>query len=284
MMRIGVRGKDYRDPETWVVDYRKMKRHGYDCTMFGYLSRVNFPYYHCSEEELAAMMALERKRAEEAGIAFDQTHAPWPVDDTTKAGRIQSMEWMKRAVRATHMLGCRDMAVHPVMPYSFGPEEDPAFAVRINETYIRELCDYASDYDVFIDLENMPVAYHSVGTVSQIVSFVGRMNHPQLKICLDTGHANVTGEEIGEAVRKCAPWLRIFHIHDNDGKCDTHRIPLIPIGSTGSIDWCSFTAALQDICFSGCLTYEADIPENLPEDAHDAIGLCAAAILSSLRP
>jgi sugar phosphate isomerase/epimerase len=49
--------------------------------------------------------------------------------------------------------------------------------------------------------------------------------------------------------------IKALHVHDNDGKNDTHTLPY---ASSGVMDWDKITDALREIGYQGDLTYEAD--------------------------
>lgn len=53
------------------------------------------------------------------------------------------------------------------------------------------------------------------------------LSSPHLGMLLDTGHLNVTAHTLGfdrvAFVEKIAPYVRAFHVHDNDGTADTHQ-------------------------------------------------------------
>lgn len=49
------------------------------------------------------------------------------------------------------------------------------------------------------------------------------VDSPRLGMCLDIGHVNVYSKVTVEAwMEACAPWLKHFHVHNNDGTWDTH--------------------------------------------------------------
>ncbi len=55
-----------------------------------------------------------------------------------------------------------------------------------------------------------------------------------MNYCFETGHANLSkGVEAEFQLMK--PRIRSTHVHDNNGKDDTHTAPLI--GTGGTIDW-----------------------------------------------
>jgi sugar phosphate isomerase/epimerase len=60
------------------------------------------------------------------------------------------------------------------------------------------------------------------------------MTHLDLGFVFDTGHANI-GNGIKPEFDIMKDRIRSTHVHDNDGKNDTHLFPLISEG--GTIDW-----------------------------------------------
>lgn len=65
------------------------------------------------------------------------------------------------------------------------------------------------------------------------------------------------GDDVAEAVRLAAPYLKVFHIHDNNKNTfDAHLLPTM-----GNIDWESFAKAVADIGFDGTLSLETGAPK-----------------------
>lgn len=70
-------------------------------------------------------------------------------------------------------------------------------------------------------------------TADEFLALFRLLPEPQLGILLDTGHLNVSAQTCGfdrlAFIEQVAPYVRAFHIHDNDGIADTHQP--IPSGS-----------------------------------------------------
>ena len=91
---------------------------------------------------------------------------------------------------------------------------------------------------------------------------------PRLKICIDTGHALITeGKNAQSAIERLAPLCVATHLHDNDGRSDTHLIP-----GEGAFGWTSFFTTLDTQGYRGPLTLELR-----RKDEHYAKTLAAAA-------
>jgi sugar phosphate isomerase/epimerase len=61
----------------------------------------------------------------------------------------------------------------------------------------------------------------------EITAFLSALGKPNVGILLDTGHLNVTATTLGfpreRFIDEVAPFVRGFHVHDNDGSGDQHR-------------------------------------------------------------
>lgn len=90
--------------------------------------------------------------------------------------------------------------------------------------------------------------------LKEIVSEVG---DPRLGICLDLGHANVcSGMDVFRWMECLAPWIRHFHIHNNDGTRDAHG----PLDS-GSIPMARFLKEAVIECRNAGFTLEVQNAE-----------------------
>lgn len=97
------------------------------------------------------------------------------------------------------------------------------------------------------------------------MEFIKEMDHPNLRMCLDTGHAAVfkNGTSPADTVRMWGTdYLRTLHVHDNDGKHDRHWVPH---AEGGVIDWADFTKALPETGYEGVLSLESGAWADTPE-------------------
>lgn len=235
--------------------YQMLRSIGYSCVDFNMANTNNFPY-NLDGKEFEESLLNERKLAVEAGIEIHQVHGPWrwPPEDFSPENRIERMEKMQRSIRAAWLLGAKNWVVHPLMPFGIediGTGNEQA-TWDINVEFMQQLLTTAKEYDVTICLENMPMPKFSLGSVSDVLRFVKRINDRHFKICLDTGHVAVfPGGSPADALRNLGSEVRVLHIHDNDGKSDLHKIPF-----EGIIDWVDFAKALYEVNYPGVFSYE----------------------------
>lgn len=278
-MKIGVRPdiyERYRDRR-----YQKMKEHGYSCAHYGMVN-PNTPIYQCDEKEFEARILRDKALADAAGIEVTQVHGPFrmPPRDLEPADRAEWLEKMTRAIRASALLGCRYLVVHPLMPYgnqdlTEGRGEETR---AINEEFMKQLAEAAGAYDVTICLENMPYREFSMGTPEAVYRFVKRMADEHFKMCLDTGHANVQpGGDPAACVRVYGDEIRVLHVHDNHGSVDLHGIPY-----SGKIDWADFCSALKEVGFDGDFSIEAGLPWRMPDPFYEELCRLYAGVVQKL--
>lgn len=122
---------------------------------------------------------------------------------------------------------------------------------------------------VFLNIENhYPYDYRSCRELfSDSWEFVGLFceTGEQVRFCLDTVHANMTGNLL-LLIGSLAPWLRYIHIADNMGVDDDHLTY-----EKGSVQWSSFWTALAQVGFEGIVCLEFPIVS-----CDDALKKCVA--------
>ena len=265
-MKIGITESSYRVyPKE--IRYQKMKEHGFTCADYG-MSNTEVAPYTLDDAEFDAYLTEERRLAEDAGITISQVHGPWrwPPQDATEEDRAERMEKMKRSIRGTAVLGCKNWIVHPIMPYGINElgTDDAQKTWDLNVVFMRELLACAKEHDIIICFENMPMPNFSLGSVEAIMRFVNEMNDDHFRVCLDTGHVNVfPGQTLYDAVHMIGDKLQTLHVHDNSGKSDEHRLPWL-----GTADWEGFGRALREIGFDGVFSYETGPAIALPVDLY----------------
>lgn len=267
-MKIGITADtfDTRGYGRWRDDtYIKLKRHGFSCSDFD-MSNTDSEIYTLPQADSDKLLIKEKKLAEKAGIEISQVHGPWrwPVQDSTEEDRAERMEKMKKSIRATYVLGCKNWVIHPIMPY--GIEDANTDAAQstwdMNIAFMRELLQTAKEYDITICLENMPMLNFSISKPEDILRFAEEINDENFKICLDTGHVSVFKElSLYHEVLRLGKKIRTLHVHDNRNSLDLHMAPYY-----GIINWDEFALALKEIGFNGSFSLETLPSRKLPDD------------------
>ena len=258
----------------------RMKRHRYDTLDFQTFANTEDRLFLQDDSGFEKMLLDFKKDCADAGIEISQVHGPWrwPPRDFTPENRAERFEKMARSIKGTRILGCDNFVIHPIMPFGDNQNPDPEAFHEINFEFFSRLCDEAEKYGVTICLENMPMPVLTLATPRQILGFVKEINRESLKVCLDTGHCAVCGEDAAEAVRLLGKeYLKVLHVHDNDGHRDLHWLP-----GFGVIDWTEFGKALREIGYEGSFSLETGVPGRVPSAAREEMEIALFGIADTI--
>ncbi len=265
-MRIGIDSASYfAYYKTHERAYERIAAHGYDCVDCQSLCNTEGELFAVSETEFEKRLRADSALAASFGLTFSQSHGPWrwPPRDATPEDRAERFDKMARAIRGTAYVGAVHFVIHCIMPYGCDSGEDAAHQIEMNREFFGRLLRVAEEYDVIIDLENLPFPRLPISRTSEVLDFVKSMNTPRMRMCLDTGHCSFYGDSPADSVRLIGKdYLTTLHIHDNDGPNDRHWEP-----GRGIIDWADFSRALQEIGYAGVVSLETGVPGDVTDPA-----------------
>lgn len=249
-MKIGI-SNYYLDAYGLEEGAKRMKDHGFECIDFNF-QNTETEYYSAREEDFLSNMMKIKKALSKNGIVVNQIHGPWRVPrDGSEDDRAERFGKMTKAMVMAKHLGAKYMAIHPLMPYGADSPENPEEVYRINKRFFEALAKVGAGLGVTVCLENMPFRSFPLSRTEDILKFIKDIDSPFLKVCFDTGHAHILGEDITNSIKILGDDLKILHVHDNDGQEDLHLPPYY-----GTIDWAEFAEALYDIGYGGVLSLE----------------------------
>jgi sugar phosphate isomerase/epimerase len=173
-----------------------------------------------------------------SGIPLNSVHAPlygdyeWgragapPVNiaSTDRAGRVEAMDEIKRALEIAEQIPFRFLVQHIGTPNESYDERKFEAAM----TSIEHLRAFAKPLGVRILLENIP---NELSTPEKLVEFIHATHFDDLGICFDVGHAHIMSN-VAEAFETAKPLIRSTHVHDNAKDRDSHLWP-----GEGTIQW-----------------------------------------------
>ncbi len=158
-------------------------------------------------------------------------HAVITITETTKSRRVQMVDEIKRALEIAEEIPFRYLIQH----IGVGEEEFDQRKLDAAFTALEEISLFAKQRGVEVLLENIPNALSSAERLQYFLD----TTHLDLGYCFDTGHAHLM-EGIETAFLLMRDRIRSTHVHDNNGKDDSHLFPTRP--GAGTIDW---TATMQ---------------------------------------
>jgi sugar phosphate isomerase/epimerase len=173
-----------------------------------------------------------------SGIPLNSVHAPlyadyeWgrtgspPVNvaSTDRAGRIDAMDEIKRALELAEQIPFRFLIQHiGITNESF---DDRKFEAAM--TSVEHLRAFAKPLGVRILLENIP---NELSTPERLTEFIQTSHFEDVGVCFDFGHAHMM-TDVPQAFETLKGYIHSTHVHDNAKDRDSHLWP-----GAGSIDW-----------------------------------------------
>lgn len=237
-----------------------MKAAGYDAMDMSLFCMSNGDDIFNSDDYKKRALEI-RAYADEKGIPFNQSHAPFIFD--WKHPNVYEEHVLPRTTRAleiTALLGAKICIVHPISPLEYFGHEQELF--QRNMSMYRALLPYAKEYDVKIALENMwqierkrkIIGPNVCSHAQEFARYLDALDDEHFVACLDLGHSGLVAQEAQDAIRILGhDRLKALHVHDNDYRNDMHTLPFL-----GQMDWEAIMKALADIRYDGEFTFEAD--------------------------
>jgi sugar phosphate isomerase/epimerase len=150
-------------------------------------------------------------------------HSIITITEPVKSRRLTMVDEIKRALEIAETIPCRYLVQH----LGVGGEEFDMRKFDAAFTALEELSIFARQRGVEILLENIP---NDLSNAERLRQFE-ELTHIGLNYVFDTGHAHMN-EGVDAAFEIMKERVRSTHIHDNDGKDDSHLFPF-----AGGIDW-----------------------------------------------
>ena len=175
-----------------------------------------------------------------------------------KPRRIEAMEEIKRALESAEHIPAATCVLH------LGLDGDPwsDYALEYALTAVEHLKAFAGPLGVRLLLENLR---NDVATPAHLLDILRIGHFDSTALCLDLGHAHLSGDPLNQIVETLRPKIAELHLHDNygppgeaanpaPGKPDAHLWPASGTErpatlATGSINWteaCHLIATLPE--------------------------------------
>lgn len=148
------------------------------------------------------------------------------ITEPIKSKRLLMTDEIKRALDIADVIPFKYLIQH------LGVFEEEYDEYKVDAAFgaLEEINLFARERGVEVLLENTP---NQLSSAERLLTFL-QLTHLKMNICLDVGHANLK-EGISTAYTILKGRIRSTHLHDNDGKEDSHLFPFFSEG--GTIDW-----------------------------------------------
>jgi sugar phosphate isomerase/epimerase len=196
-------------------------------------------------------------RIQDRGFKVHSAHGAWG-GQTVRARRVDlgstdprtHQESIDDLMRCVDWLAAAQGTCLVVHPGGLSDEtEQPRRRAALSRALV-QLAGHAQGAGVSICVENMPPGVHPGSRMADLADLLAELNHSHLALALDTGHANL-GEGIVTETKAAGPLLATTHVHDNNGRQDTHLPP-----GHGTVDWALWGCTLDSIGYSGPIVLE----------------------------
>lgn len=150
--------------------------------------------------------------------------SPVSVSDLERVRRLDAVDEIKRALEVAEKFPFEVMVLH------FGGSRDSDDPRRWDVAFssLENLALFARQRGVTLALENTP---SEMATPANLRSFLEQTRLPGLRLCFDSGHAQIDHGAI-PALETMGSLAITTHLHDNHGDKDEHLLPY-----AGTIDW-----------------------------------------------
>jgi len=228
------------------------------------IKEFNVDYIEFVDEGLHKLnlkrIKILKKISEEMGVKTS-VHAPFAdvnIASPVKIFRRKILERLKKSIMYASQLESEIWIFHPGLKTGLSMFY-PSLDWKINLDSVRILAEYAESMDIKIAIENMPKNVPAVLKNPEDFAEFFKELDLDVGFVLDVGHAHMSGS-IMEFLKKLKDKLTYMHIHDNNGKIDSH----MAIG-TGTIDWDNVVKAIMQIKYDGIITLEVieDVRESI---------------------
>lgn len=224
-----------------------------------------------------------KKIAEEINLPIVQAHTPFHVyvkgDEKYNA---EMLETQKMCIEIAGIIGIAHVVIHPVM------NADDEF----NKKFFDKLLPLAKKNNVIITTENMwewqkgapHCDYTTCSTPESFLRLLEHINHPNLKACVDVGHAqmfnsfdqSISPKKMIEKLGK--KYCVALHLHDNDGVHDLHKVPF-----EGVINWDEIYEGLVNINYEENLITETLCPHDYTFEDCKALWIRQRAAVDTIK-
>ena len=281
-LAIGVRSKWWYDEAKPDKSIKFIKDCGFEAIDYGIngLFDASFneesltSFFDKNLDELYAYYKPMKEALTKYGVCISQMHGIFQIYYQGEDAKNDYLtEVTKKMIAVCKYMDCPAIVIHPWT----GPHLHKAEEKRINMEIYRRLIPAAKEYGVTVCLENLNQKYGleyyegACADAYEACEYVDALNAEAgenvFGFCLDTGHVKITGRNLYQFITTLGSRITLLHIHDNDGRSDSHMLPYTQVDRTGhslSTDWEQFIKAIREIGYEGAISFESSRGIRIP--------------------
>ncbi len=194
----------------------------------------------------------------DAGLRVESWHAPFYSDfESLYAGkrlslvadnateRLRALDEIRRSIDGLQHFGGGIAVIHPGRTNESDAPQKRGWLLD----GLRKVAAHVVGSTTRLAIENLLSPFSYPERLAEIVDELAR-DGTRIGICLDIGHAHVTGH-LGDSLRELGSRILTTHLSDNLGDRDSHLVP-----GEGAVPWREVLATLDATGFDGRLVLE----------------------------
>jgi len=162
--------------------------------------------------------------------------------------RQAGIDYLRQCLETTKKLQSPLLGGVTYAPWLLFPATDDLRPYREHSAKaLHEVAKIAADLDIILTMEILNrFETFMFNTVDEGITFLEQVDHPNVKLQLDTYHMNMEEDSIPHAIRKAGNAIGHFHCAANNRK----------LPGQGHLNWEAIAAALKDTAYAGGLVIE----------------------------
>ena len=174
---------------------------------------------------------------------------PFSLVSSVQSISDDSINYMKDCIANAKRIGAQSVLVVPIS-FLHGQTNDEARHVFMQS--LAKVCAYAEQMDIRLDFEVLnPHITGFLYETKQAVQIIRELGCAKAGIVIDTGHLNLSGENVESALETAGDMIHQIHINDNNAKEMQNNIP-----GEGCFNFDAMNKILSDYKFTGFLSLE----------------------------
>jgi protein FrlC len=174
---------------------------------------------------------------------------PYSLSSSREVVRQESISYMKDTIDVACELSAACVLVVPTGCLHGQTTQD---AKAWFTDSLAQISTYAEQNAMKLGIEIVyPALSDYMNRTDDALEVIGEVNSPILGVVLDSGHLNLSGEDIPQAIRNLGDYLLQVHVNDNDSRHQQNNIP-----GEGCFDFPQFIKLLRENSYNGYLAVE----------------------------
>jgi len=233
----------------WDTDYRqyidKAAILGFDILEVSCVGLMNS---YKTDEELLSLLDY----AKEKGITLTAGYGPSKEHNiASEDAKVveNAIQFYREAFRRLHLLEIKLLCggIYSYWPVDYTHPIDKEGDYQRSISTMKKIADIAKEYNILLCLEVLNrFEGYLLNDCEEALRYIKEVNHPNVKIHLDTFHMSIEEDSLPEAIRKAGKELGHLHLGERNRK----------VPGRGNLPWTDIGNALKEIHYEGAAVFE----------------------------